>query len=86
MKLFLLTFLLALSRNACITAPTLEERLAGKTGSERERELCHACIQRANYELPGGHGNAYVGHEGRMWKICDETHRTNTQEKEDAKH
>ncbi len=77
---------MALSVNTCIKAPTLEERLAGNTGSEREQELYYGCIQRANYEAPGGHNNAYVGHQGRMWAICDERHETNTQEeKEHAK-
>lgn len=84
MKLFRLPFLLAHSMNACINAPTLEERLAGKTGGEREQELYYACIQRVNYEAPGGHKNAYVGHESRMWAICDEMHNANTQEIEHA--
>jgi len=83
-KLFLFS-LLALSLSACIKAPTLEERLADKTGADREQELYYACIQRAHYKVPGGHDSAYIGHESRMWAICDEMHNTNTQETNHAK-
>lgn len=81
---FLVIPLLALSLSACIKAPTLEERLADKTGADREQELYYACIQRANYKVPGGHNSAYVGHEARMWALCDEMHKTNTQEENHA--
>ncbi len=62
--------LIILGVTAC-AAPTLEEKLAGKTGDERMKTLYHDCIQRANYEIPGGHSKEYIGHEGRLWKICD---------------
>jgi hypothetical protein len=55
---------------AC-AAPTLEEKLSGKTGDERMETLYHDCIQRANYVVPGGHNKEYIGHEGRLWKICE---------------
>lgn len=84
MKPYLFIPLLAISLSACIKAPTLEERLAGKTGSEREQELYYACIQRANDKIPGGHDGAYIGHESRMWAICDAMHETNTQEEKHA--
>lgn len=57
MKPSLLITLFSLSLSACLKATTLEERLAGKTGREREQELYYTCIQRANYEAPGGHKN-----------------------------
>jgi hypothetical protein len=79
MKTCLIAALLIMGLTAC-TAPTLEERLAGKTGEDRETELHNACIQRANYPTPGGHDASYVGHEGRMWAICDAMHATNTNE------
>ena len=54
-KSYLLIPFMAVSLSACIKAPTLEERLSGKTGAEREQEAYYACIQRARYPVPGGH-------------------------------
>lgn len=79
MKIHILTALLIVSLTAC-RAPTLEERLAGKTGGEREGELYDACLETAHYPVPGGHPNGHVGHEIRMWAICDAMHKTNTTE------
>lgn len=79
MKPYALIALFAFSLTSC-KASTLEERLAGKTGDERETELHNACVQRANYPTPGGHDSSYVGHESRMWAICDAMHETNTTE------
>jgi hypothetical protein len=76
-KSYLLIPIMAVSLSACIKAPTLEERLSGKTGAEREKEAYHACIQRARYPVPGGHDGDYIGHETRMWTICDAMHETN---------
>lgn len=63
-------FILTLLLTAC-AAPTLEERLAGKTGPDRMKTLYHACIQRSDYSVPGGHSKDYIGHESRQWKLCD---------------
>jgi hypothetical protein len=85
MKLPTITLLLlTISLSACIKAPTLEERLVGKTGGEREKELYYACIQRANNKIPSGHDSAYIDHESRMWELCDVMHETNTQEEKHA--
>lgn len=81
---FLTIPMLALSLSGCIKAPTLEERLADKTGAEREQEAYYACIQHARYPVPGGHDGDYIGHETRMWSICDAMHKTNKQENEHA--
>ena len=76
MKSFVLIAFVALSFTSC-RAPSLDERLAGKTGEDRETELHNACIERANYSIPGGHNAGYIGHEARMWAICDAMHETN---------
>ncbi len=68
---------IALSVTACFKAPTLEERLAGKSGAERNRELYYACLERSRYSVPGGHTGDYVGHETRMWALCDEMNTLN---------
>lgn len=66
----------------CVKQPSLEEKLAAaSTPAEREQTAYYECIHNANYPVPGGHSNAYVGHEGRQWKICDEMHKLNTAEK-----
>lgn len=73
--------MLIISLSACIKAPTLDERLAGKTGDERKKEAYYACIQRAHSKIPGGHSSSYIGHESRMATICDAMHKVNlTQE------
>lgn len=84
MKPSLLITLFSLSLRACLKATTLEERLAGKMGREREQKLYYACIQLANYPMPGEHNDANARHESRMWAICDEMHNANTQEIEHA--
>lgn len=81
---FLSVTVLALALSACIKAPTLEERLSGKTGDEREQEAYYACLERSRYPVPGGHFGSYIGHECRMWAICDAMHETNQQENEHA--
>lgn len=77
MKPYVLIGLLAIGLTGC-KAATFDERLAGKTGKDREQKAYYACIERANYPIPGGHEADYVGHEGRMWAICDAMHETNT--------
>lgn len=62
---------------ACMKAPTLEERLSGKSGAERDRELYYACLERSRYSVPGGHDGAYIGHESRQWVLCDEMNKLN---------
>jgi hypothetical protein len=83
-KPYLLIPVAVLSLSACVKAPTLEERLADKTGAEREKEAYHACLERARYPVPGGHTGGYIGHETRMWSICDAMHETNLQENDHA--
>lgn len=68
---------LAISLTACIKAPTFEERLAGKTGAGREKEVYYACIQHANAPIPGGHSGDYIGHEVRMRTLCDDMRNVN---------
>jgi hypothetical protein len=70
MKILSLTVAVALGLAGC-AAPTLDQKLTGKSGQERMKTLYHECIQRANYHPPGGHGKDYRGHEARQWKICD---------------
>jgi hypothetical protein len=83
MKRYVLAFLPALILLSCAQAPSLEERLKGKFGSEREKALYAACMERAHYPVPGGHGNSYLGHEWRLCAICDAMHQTN---REEARH
>jgi hypothetical protein len=67
--------------SACAEQPSLEEKLAAaSTPAEREQTAYYECIHNANYPVPGGHSNAYMGHEGRQWTLCDEMHKLNTQE------
>lgn len=80
MKHYFALPLLALSLSACIKAPTLEERLADKTGTNREQEAYYACLERARAPIPGGHSGDYRGHESRMWAICDAIHEANLEE------
>lgn len=61
----------------CMKAPTLEERLSGKSGAARNQELYYACLERSRYAIPGGHSRAYVGHESRQWTLCDEMKKLN---------
>lgn len=72
--------LLAIS--ACIKQPSLEEKLAAApTPQEREKTAYYECIKNANYPVPGGHSNAYVGHESRQWELCEQMHKLNKGEK-----
>ncbi len=71
----------ALTLAAC-KAQTFDERLAGKTGAEREKEAYYACIERSDNAIPGGHSREYHGHHGRMRKLCDSMHEANTTSKE----
>lgn len=51
--------LIALTLSAC-TSSTLEERLAGKTGKERDQELYDACIEHATHS--GGRHSSLRSH------------------------
>lgn len=75
MNKLIIPIIVTLGLAAC-AAPTLEERLAGKTGSERMKELFYACIERSDYAIPGGHKNDYRGHERRQWRLCDRMYET----------
>ena len=86
MKQSLFLALLALSLNACIKAPTLEERLADKRDAEREQEAYYACLERSRAPIPGGHSGDYRGHENRMWAICDAIHEANLEENKHEAH
>ncbi|NBX02591.1 MAG: hypothetical protein EBR02_00720 [Alphaproteobacteria bacterium] len=83
---YILIPFLIFSLAACIKAPTLEERIEGKVGSQRNEELHNICAERAKYHVPGGHNTSYIGHESRMSAICDAMYETNLQEETNAKH
>ena len=76
-KMILTAVVFVLPLAACMKAPTLEERLSGKSGAERNRELYYACLERSQYTIPGGHNKAYMGHETRQWALCDEMNELN---------
>ena len=79
MKPYLLIPLLAFGLSACIKAPTLEERLEGKTGSEREKEAYNACLEESRY------GSGRRSHSAQGWRIqalCKEMHKTNKEKEE----
>jgi hypothetical protein len=78
LKSYLLIPIIGLTLTGCFKSQTFEERLAGKVGTEREREAYYACIEKSDNAIPGGHsGKNYAGHEHRMRKLCDEMHKTN---------
>jgi hypothetical protein len=66
---------------ACVKQPSLEQKLAAaETPADREQTAYYECLKNAHYPVPGGHSNAYVGHEARQWAICDEMHKLNKAE------
>lgn len=66
----------------CIKQPSLEEKLvAAESPADREKTAYYECLKNAHYPVPGGHSNAYVGHEARQWVICDQMHKLNIAEK-----
>ena len=75
---FIMLVLLSLSVAAC-TKPTLEERLAGKTGAEREQEAYSACLEYSRYPTPGGHPHGSRGQKIHMRNLCDAMHETHEQ-------
>ena len=77
LRSFLICVTLIVPLTACFKAPTLEERLAGKSGAERDRELYYACIERSNDAISGGHSSNYIGHETRRWTLCEEMNKVN---------
>lgn len=77
LKIYLLIPMMAFALTGCFKAQTFDERLAGKTGEDREQEAYYACIERSDNAIPGGHSREYHGHHGRMRKLCDSMHETN---------
>lgn len=77
LKSYVLIPIITLSLTGCFKTQTFDERLAGKTGEEREQEAYYACIERSDNAIPGGHSREYHGHHGRMRKLCDSMHETN---------
>lgn len=75
-KLFILG-MMVLTVSACVKQPTLEEKLASASGSERQRVAYEECLKRARYPVPGGHSGDYRGHEARQWALCDAMQETN---------
>lgn len=49
-------------------APTVEQRLAGKTGAERQQELYYICLERFDDPIYGG--GHYPGHEAHREALC----------------
>lgn len=78
MKRYLLIVLLAMGLSACVKAPTLEERLDGKTGTERDKEAYNACLEESR-RSGGKHGHSAQG--SRFWALCDEMNKVNEKEK-----
>ena len=68
---------LGIALGACVKQPTLEEKLASASGSERLRVAYEECLKRARYPVPGGHNGDYIGHESRQWALCDAMHEAN---------
>lgn len=73
--LLILPLLLA---NACVKAPTIDERLAGKTGAAREEEAYDACLEESRH-YGGRHGHSVQS--SRFWALCDEMKKLNEKEK-----
>ncbi len=71
------TAALLLSACASQPAPTLEEKLAGKSPSERQVILRAECKDEATkghkgMQIPRGYDTTYVPHVQRLSKICNE--------------
>jgi hypothetical protein len=72
MRYFTLLGLALLLPLAGCAEPTLQERLAGLSGAEREREAYWACLEKARRT-----GRSQKRH---FRALCDEMHETNSQE------
>ncbi|HOO81628.1 MAG TPA: hypothetical protein PK513_03910 [Alphaproteobacteria bacterium] len=59
---------LALAGCESFRAPTVEQRLAGKTGAERQQELYYICLERFGDPIYGG--GHYPGHEAHREALC----------------
>ena len=60
---------LALAGCESFRAPTMEQRLEGKTGAERQQELFYICLERFDDPIYGG---GYSAHEYNREKLCYE--------------
>ncbi len=69
-SVFIFSSSLALA--ACVHQPTLEEKLQGRSTSERRAILEEECIKEATWQTPGRYGHSSPSHINRMKKICEE--------------
>lgn len=66
---------LALAGCESFRAPTPEQRLEGKTGTERQQELYYICLERFDDPIYGG--GYYPGHEAHREALCHHMNNVN---------
>lgn len=66
---------LALAGCESFRAPSVEERLEGKTGAERQQELYYICLERFDDPIYGG--GYYPGSEAHREALCHHMNNVN---------
>ncbi len=82
MKKIISTFVMCLVLAGCgsFKVATIEQRLEGKTGAERQQELFYICLQRFDKPIAGG--GHYIGHKSRRGKLCHQMYELDGQPKD----